>query len=117
MASLYQSTLLRILALKDPDQVAANALRLVGEGYQYLKIKLDNAKNGLDVTRVAAVREAVGPGIHLTLDANQSYSPRPPLEAVSFRHAVWTILSASLLVPVSLLAFPAFYRGWRRRVD
>lgn len=42
---------------------------------------------------------------------------RQPFEAASFAQArpvaVWTILSASLLVPVALLllAFPAFYRG------
>ncbi len=71
---------LRILALKDPDQVAVNALRLVREGYRYLKIKLDNQEEGLDAARVAAVREAVGPKIHLTLDANQSYSPTAAVE-------------------------------------
>jgi L-alanine-DL-glutamate epimerase-like enolase superfamily enzyme len=67
---------LRILALKEPAEVAANASRLVREGYRYLKIKLDNEDPDLDAARVAAVRDAVGADIHLTLDANQSYSPK-----------------------------------------
>ena len=65
---------LRILALKEPDQVAANAVQLVEAGYCYLKIKLDNQDPELDSARVAAVRRAVGPAVHLTIDANQSYS-------------------------------------------
>lgn len=65
-------SLLRILALKAPDQVARNAERLVSEGYTYLKIKLDGDAD-VDVARVRAVRAAVGPAVHLTVDANQSY--------------------------------------------
>jgi L-alanine-DL-glutamate epimerase-like enolase superfamily enzyme len=65
---------LRILALKEPEKVAANAVGLVEAGYRYLKIKLDNEDPELDAARVAAVRQAVGPAVHLTLDANQSYT-------------------------------------------
>ena len=72
--------MLRILALKDPDKVAENALKRVQEGYRYLKIKLDNEDPALDAARVAAVREAVGPGINLTLDANQSYSVKGAID-------------------------------------
>ncbi len=66
--------LLRILALKSPAEVAANAARLVAEGYTYLKIKLDGDIDG-DVARVRAVRDRVGRPVHLTVDANQSYRP------------------------------------------
>lgn len=67
--------LLRILGLKRPEDMASSAKARVAEGYRFLKIKLDNESLDLDAARVAAVREAVGPGIGLTLDANQSYSP------------------------------------------
>lgn len=76
---------LRILALKEPEQVAASARRLLEAGYRHLKIKLDNHDPGLDAARVAAVRAAVGADVHLTLDANQSYSPD---EAVAFYEQV-----------------------------
>jgi L-alanine-DL-glutamate epimerase-like enolase superfamily enzyme len=71
---------LRIVALKAPPEVAASAAALVAEGCRYLKIKLDNESLDLDAARVAAVREAVGDGVHLTLDANQSYSPKAAVE-------------------------------------
>ena len=66
--------ILRILALKSPQEVAANARSLVAAGYRYLKIKLDNLDAALDAKRIAAVRDAVGDKVHLTVDANQSYS-------------------------------------------
>ncbi|KIL36222.1 hypothetical protein SD71_09785 [Cohnella kolymensis] len=67
---------LRILSIKSPEEIAANALKLVKQGYSYLKIKIDNEDLDLDVARIKAVREAVGKDVHLTLDANQSYSPK-----------------------------------------
>jgi L-Ala-D/L-Glu epimerase len=73
--------LLRILALKDPDAMAANAMRLVEAGYAYLKIKVEG-DTALDVARVRAVRAAVGPDVHLTIDANQSYSPKEAIRAI-----------------------------------
>jgi len=72
--------LLRILALKAPADVARNARVLVDEGYAHLKIKLDGDLEA-DVARVAAVREAVGPEVHLTVDANQSYAPDDAIAA------------------------------------
>lgn len=74
--------LLRILALKAPEQVAANARLLVEEGYRYLKIKLDGSAD-TDVARVRAVRDAVGAGVHLTVDANQSYRVADAIRAAT----------------------------------
>jgi len=67
--------IIRILALKEPAQMAANALKLVEQGYSYLKIKLDGDA-GKDLERVKEIRKAVGDTIHLTVDANQTYSPK-----------------------------------------
>ncbi len=65
--------ILRILAIKTPDEMAANAQKLVAKGYRHLKIKLEGKVED-DVARVRAIRRAVGDDIHLTVDANQSYS-------------------------------------------
>lgn len=73
--------LLRILAIKEPAAVARNAEALVAEGYRYLKIKLEGDRVR-DVGRVRAVREAVGPAVHLTVDANQSYRPDDAIAAI-----------------------------------
>lgn len=73
--------ILRILGLKEPPEMAQNALRLVGQGYSYLKIKVEGDVKK-DVQRVKAIREAVGDAVHLTIDANQSYAPKDAIRAI-----------------------------------
>jgi muconate cycloisomerase len=63
------------LGIMDVDQAVAEAVAAVGEGIRTIKIKI-----GLDAAHdeqvVREVRAAVGPGIAITLDANQAY-PTP----------------------------------------
>jgi L-alanine-DL-glutamate epimerase-like enolase superfamily enzyme len=72
---------LRILPIKAPAEMAVNGQRLVDEGYRYLKIKVHGHVTE-DVERVRAVRKQVGPEIHLTIDANQSYDPKSAIQAI-----------------------------------
>jgi len=68
---------IRVLGLKEPGQMAENALKLVAQGYSYIKIKLGGDKEAAkDLERVREIRKAVGDNLHLTVDANQSYSPK-----------------------------------------
>jgi len=64
---------LRMMALKTPDEMANVAAGLAREGYRFLKIKASGEPE-LDVARVRAIRERVGPGVRLMVDANQTYS-------------------------------------------
>jgi len=73
---------LRILAIKSPDEMAAQAERLVHAGYRHLKIKLDGDVT-LDVERVSAIRHRVGRDAHLTVDANQSYTVKNAIVALT----------------------------------
>jgi len=73
---------LRILAIKTPEEMAANALRLTEQGVRYLKLKIEGNAD-LDVARVGAVRKAVGDHIHLTVDANQSYTATDAVAAIN----------------------------------
>ena len=66
---------LRVLSLKQPDEMAAKAQELVDAGYRDIKIKVDGRLD-LDAARVRAVRVQVGPDIRLTIDANQAYKPK-----------------------------------------
>jgi L-alanine-DL-glutamate epimerase-like enolase superfamily enzyme len=66
---------LRVLSLKRPDEMAAKARALVDAGYRDIKIKVDGRVD-LDAARVRAIRDAVGPEIALTIDANQAYKPK-----------------------------------------
>ncbi|MBI5761602.1 MAG: muconate cycloisomerase [Planctomycetales bacterium] len=53
----------------DPDRARARALELVSEGFTTIKVKV-GGKAGDDITRVRTVREAIGPDLALTIDAN-----------------------------------------------
>src|SRR5215831_11147857 len=74
--------ILRILALKSPQDMAAQAQKLVDRGYRYLKIKV-HGDVAEDVARVAAIRRQVGDNVHLTIDANQSYAVKDAIAALN----------------------------------
>jgi L-alanine-DL-glutamate epimerase-like enolase superfamily enzyme len=74
--------ILRILAIKTPDEMAAQAQKLLDKGYRYLKIKL-HGDVAEDVERVRAIRAHVGDAIGLTVDANQSYSVKDAIVALN----------------------------------
>ena len=77
-----QVPILRILAIKTPPEMAAQAQKLVDRGYRYLKIKVHGHVEE-DVARVAAIRAQVGADVHLTIDANQSYTPKDAITALN----------------------------------
>jgi L-alanine-DL-glutamate epimerase-like enolase superfamily enzyme len=61
------------VSLGEPEKMAADALKIKGEGYPAIKIKL--GKNGqADVLRIKAIREAVGNEIPIRIDANQGWN-------------------------------------------
>lgn len=70
----------RILPIKSPEDMAALAGALAAEGYGQLKLKLSGDTDA-DVQRIAAVRAAVGDGVALTLDPNQSYDAKQMIAA------------------------------------
>lgn len=70
----------RILAIKEPAEMAAKAAELVEQGYRRLKLKL-SGDTPLDAVRIAEVRAAAGPDVMLTLDPNQSYSAKQMMRA------------------------------------
>jgi L-alanine-DL-glutamate epimerase-like enolase superfamily enzyme len=74
--------ILRILAIKSPQDMAAQARKLVDRGCRYLKIKV-HGDVAEDVARVAAIRQEVGDAIHLTIDANQSYAVKDAIAALN----------------------------------
>ncbi len=62
------------LAAGEPDDLARAAIARVAEGFGTLKLKVGAAADAAtDVARVRAVRDVVGPGVALRLDANQGW--------------------------------------------
>lgn len=54
------------------DELVAGAKRSVEKGWPGIKIKVGKPSAHEDINRLSAVREAIGPEIHLMVDANQS---------------------------------------------
>lgn len=62
------------VSLGDPGKMAADALEVVRAGYEVIKVKLGTDPL-TDIERVLAIREAIGQGIPLRIDANQGWTP------------------------------------------
>lgn len=58
----------------DPAEMAAHARALAATGLASFKVKVGRPRLDDDVARVFAVREAIGPGAELRLDANGAWS-------------------------------------------
>lgn len=65
----------RMLALKQPAQMAQKARHHADEGYRCIKLKVGGDLRE-DEARVRAVRKAVGDSVRLTIDPNMSYSAK-----------------------------------------
>ena len=77
-------TISRVVSIKDPEAMAADAQQHVGDGFETVKLKVGDWRNPrLDVARVAAVREAIGPDIGIKVDVNQGWqSPGIAIPAI-----------------------------------
>jgi L-alanine-DL-glutamate epimerase-like enolase superfamily enzyme len=61
------------VSLNSPELMAQQAIELKAQGFTLIKVKLgENAE--MDVQRIKAIREAIGPEIKLKLDANQGWT-------------------------------------------
>ncbi|KQP56856.1 mandelate racemase/muconate lactonizing enzyme family protein [Agreia sp. Leaf283] len=56
------------------DELVAQASRWVASGYDTVKIKVGGPSLAVDIERVGAVREAIGPDRTLLIDANQRWT-------------------------------------------
>jgi L-alanine-DL-glutamate epimerase-like enolase superfamily enzyme len=75
------------VGVSEPAASAERAVRFVEDGYRTLKLRVGTDVD-LDVARVRAVREAVGPGIRIRVDANQAWDPTTAVVAIK-RMAEW----------------------------
>ena len=63
------------ISVNDPEEMARDAINAIGRGYETLKVKV-GANPALDVARLAAVRQAIGPDYQIRIDANQAWTPK-----------------------------------------
>ncbi|GAA1702914.1 L-Ala-D/L-Glu epimerase [Kribbella yunnanensis] len=70
------------LSVGDADALATAAKARVADGFDVLKVKV-GTDAAADVERVRRVRDAIGPGPRLRLDANQGWSRRDAVNAIN----------------------------------
>ena len=69
------------ISLNDPDEMVRDSLEAVTEGYTALKLKVGNDP-ALDIRRVQAIRDAVGPVVKIRLDANQGWNAKEAVRTI-----------------------------------
>jgi L-alanine-DL-glutamate epimerase-like enolase superfamily enzyme len=70
------------VSLAEPDVMAAQAIKILAQGYPAIKVKL--GKDGKkDVVRMKAIRAAVGNDIPLRIDANQGWGVEEAIETLN----------------------------------
>ncbi len=69
------------VSVGDPQQMAADAVKIKTAGYPAIKIKLGKIGK-TDVLRIKAIREAVGNEIPLRIDANQGWAVDEAIETL-----------------------------------
>ena len=69
------------LSVADAAVLGPTAMERVADGFGVLKLKVGTAA-AADLERVRAVREAVGPGVLIRLDANQGWRAREAVETI-----------------------------------
>lgn len=67
--------IIKMLGVEDPEAMAEEAKMLVRQGFTALKLKM-SGKADLDLSRVSKVRDAVGSGVFIKVDANESYDAK-----------------------------------------
>lgn len=70
------------VSIDEPKKMANDALKIVNNGFQIIKVKLGQTTE-LDVERIKAIRDAVGMLIPIRIDANQGWSFDTAVETLS----------------------------------
>lgn len=70
------------IGIMSPEAQAERAVRYVEAGFNILKIKL-GLEPEVDVERVKAVRDAVGEGVRIRVDANQGWSVEQAISVIN----------------------------------
>ena len=91
------------ISVNDPETMAHDAINAIERGYDTLKVKV-GVDPSLDVSRLSAVRNAVGNNVRIRIDANQAWTPKEAVKILNSMQERDLILNLSnnLLKPLTL---------------
>ncbi len=70
------------ISVNSPEEMARDSREAVGRGFRIIKLKVGKQPE-LDIARIRAIREAVGPDVTIRLDANQGWTAREAIRIMS----------------------------------
>nr|WP_238988859.1 dipeptide epimerase [Calorimonas adulescens] len=70
------------ISINEIDEMVEDSVRAVRDGFDTLKTKVGGDYKK-DIERVKAIREAVGPGVKIRLDANQGWRPKDAVRVIN----------------------------------
>ncbi|HWR37935.1 MAG TPA: dipeptide epimerase [Patescibacteria group bacterium] len=69
------------ISINAPEEMARDSREALAEGYTELKLKV-GVDAALDIQRVQAIRQAIGPNVKIRLDANQGWQPKEAVRTI-----------------------------------
>jgi L-alanine-DL-glutamate epimerase-like enolase superfamily enzyme len=69
------------IGIKDPRDMAEDAVRIVEKGFDAIKVKVGTGLV-VDIERIKEIRDAVGNTIRIRADANQGWGPKDAVKAI-----------------------------------
>lgn len=96
----------------EPAKAAGLASWAVEKGFRAMKVKVGMDPDG-DVARVRAVREAIGPGVRLGVDANGGWAPRVAIQTIRRMYEFGIYFAEQPVAPVD----PMWMADVRAHVD
>ncbi|MDR3279012.1 MAG: dipeptide epimerase [Synergistaceae bacterium] len=70
------------VSVNSPDEMARDAIRATQDGFDTIKIKVGVGAD-IDFKRIKAIRDAIGPGPKLRIDANQGWKPNEAVRVLN----------------------------------
>lgn len=70
------------VSVNSPEEMAGDAVKFVKDRFTTLKLKV-GMDSKVDIQRVKSIREAVGPGIKIRLDANQGWTAKEAIRVIT----------------------------------
>lgn len=71
------------VSVNSPLEMAEDAERYIADGFDVLKIKVGIDEIEKDIERIAEIRDRIGYGVKLRLDANQGWEPKAAVRAIA----------------------------------